>query len=78
MQNNPSFISGINTLLDKLDQGTSLDTAVELANQVILLLSADTVTRPAETVFLDSTLDLPNAERFDHWFQAHPVFKSDR
>lgn len=72
-----------NPLLRELDlaiqeqyKSRSLDSGINTALAVLSLLGC----RPeqsAEDIKL-TKLQLPNAERYDHWFQPHPFFKSNR
>lgn len=77
MQNSHTFVVTVNALLNKLDTEPKLDNAIELAQALVQLLGFKDERTP-ESVYLDSTFDLPNAERYDSWFQPHPIFKSDR
>ncbi len=76
MPNNHLFVQRVNELLQKLDSDPSAKNGVELANEILKLLGALNI-KSAEEVF-ESSLELPNAERYDRWFQPHPIFKSDR
>ena len=76
MQNSNSFVSAVNALLQKLDAESSINTAIDLANEILGLLGSRNK-KSAEEVF-ESSIELPNAERYDSWFQPHPIFKSDR
>jgi len=77
MPNSHPFVTAVNALLDELNDEPKLDTAIELAQVLIRLLGLNDERTP-ENIYLDSTFDLPNAERYDSWFQPHPIFKSDR
>lgn len=76
MPNNNAFTTSVNELLGKLEDNPTIDTGIELANQIVSLLG-QVNTKSVEEVF-ESSLELPNAERYDSWFQPHPIFKSDR
>ena len=76
MPNNSPFVASVNELLVKLEDNPTVDTGIELANQIVLLFG-DVHTKSVEDVF-ESSIELPNAERYDSWFQPHPIFKSDR
>lgn len=76
MPNNSPFVSSVNELLAKLEDNPTVDTGIELANQIVSLFG-DVHTKPVQDVF-ESSIELPNAERYDSWFQPHPIFKSDR
>jgi hypothetical protein len=77
MPNNNAFASSVNVLLGKLEDNPALDIAIDLSSEIVSLLG-ETRLQSSEDVFLNNTLDLPNAERYDSWFQPHPIFKSDR
>lgn len=76
MPSNNAFASSVNELLGKLEDNPSIETGIELANQIVSLFG-EVNTKSVEDVF-ESSLELPNAERYDSWFQPHPIFKSDR
>lgn len=76
MPNNNVFASNANELLGKLEDNPTIETGIELANQIVSLFG-EVNTKSVEDVF-ESSLELPNAERYDSWFQPHPIFKSDR
>ena len=76
MRNDPSFIPRVNIILDRLNQEATPNAAVEVANEIIKLLG-NIKTKSVEEVF-ESSIELPNAERYDSWFQPHPIFKSER
>ena len=76
MPNNHPTVIRINELLAKLEESPSADKGIELANEIITLFGNIT-TKSVEGVF-ESSIELPNAERYDSWFQPHPIFKSDR
>lgn len=76
MPNNSPFVASVNELLAKLEDNPTVDMGIELANQIVLLFGGVS-TKSVEDVF-ESSLELPNAERYDSWFQPHPIFKSDR
>lgn len=76
MPNNSPFVASVNDLLAKLEDNPTVDTGIELANQIVSLFG-DVHTKSVEDVF-ESSIELPNAERYDSWFQPHPIFKSDR
>lgn len=76
MPNNNAFASSVNELLGKLEDSPTIETGIELANQIVSLFG-EVNTKSVEDVF-ESSLELPNAERYDSWFQPHPIFKSDR
>lgn len=76
MPSNNAFSSSVNELLSKLEDNPTIETGIELANQIVSLFG-EVNTKSVEDVF-ESSLELPNAERYDSWFQPHPIFKSDR
>jgi type I restriction-modification system DNA methylase subunit len=76
MPSNNTFASSVNELLGKLEDNPTIETGIELANQIISLFG-EVNTKSVEDVF-ESSLELPSAERYDSWFQPHPIFKSDR
>jgi len=76
MPNNLAFTQPINELLAQLDQDPSLETATTLSNHILAITGVADLNN-AEDVLL-TRLKLPSAERYDHWFQPHPYFKSDR
>lgn len=76
MPNSSPFVASVNELLAKLEDNPTVDTGIELANQIVSLFG-DVHTKSVEDVF-ESSIELPNAERYDSWFQPHPIFKSDR
>jgi hypothetical protein len=77
MLNSNAFASSVNELLRKLEDDPTLDTAIDISIEIVSLIG-ETKPRSSEDVYLNNTLDLPNAERYDSWFQPHPIFKSDR
>lgn len=76
MPNNHPFVLAVNALLEKLNSEGSINTAIDLANEILGLLGVIDK-KSAEEVF-ESSIELPNAERYDSWFQPHPIFKSER
>lgn len=76
MPNSNYFVKRVNELLENLDAEPSAKNGVELANEILKIVGMLDV-KPAEEVF-ESSLELPNADRYDRWFQPHPIFKSDR
>jgi len=65
----------LNTALRELASTKSLTSAISVCN--ILLEYMGIETKSVEDVEL-SKLKLPNAERYDRWFDAHPHFRGDR
>lgn len=76
MPNSHPFVTAVNALLDKLDSGSSINTAIDIANEILSLIG--TVDKKSAEEVFESSIELPNAERYDGWFQPHPIFKSDR
>lgn len=76
MPNSHPFVKRVNELLENLDTEPSAKNGVELANEILKLVGVQNL-KSAEEVF-ESSIELPNAERYDRWFQPHPIFKSDR
>ncbi len=66
----------INTALATLSKERDIASGVAVAN-ALLEHAGISVQENVEEVLL-TALKLPNAERYDHWFQAHPKFKSNR
>lgn len=76
MPNNTAFATRVNELLSQLEENPSVDKGIELANEIVTVIG-NAHTKSVEDVF-ESSIELPNAERYDSWFQPHPIFKSDR
>lgn len=76
MSNNHAFIQKVNELLSSIDQDPTLSKSLELANEIIKLLGITDIQSVESS--LESSLALPNADRYDSWFQPHPIFKSAR
>jgi len=76
MPSNKPYVDRVNELLARLNEAPSVDLGIEVANEIISLASGASA-KSLEDVF-ESSIELPNAERFDSWFQPHPIFKSDR
>jgi hypothetical protein len=76
MPNSHPFVIAVNELLEKLYSGSSINTGIDLANAILSLLGEVDKKSPEEV--FESSIELPNAERYDSWFQPHPIFKSDR
>jgi len=79
MQNNT--IQKIDEALAILATEKSIGAGLSLASFLLQHMSTtgikSTDSNSADFILL-TALKLPNAERYDHWFQAHPKFKSDR
>jgi type I restriction-modification system DNA methylase subunit len=54
----------------------SLESGLNTALAVLDLLGCNSEQSPEDIQL--TKLQLPNAERYDHWFQPHPFFKSNR
>ena len=76
MPSNQSFVATANELLRSMHKSDTADAALQLA-QLIVSQLGHSVQKPLEEIF-ESAIELPNAERYDGWFQPHPIFKSDR
>ena len=73
MQNNQ--LNTINGALKELSEKQSISSAVAVCNALLAYMGVET--KSIEDVEL-SKLRLPNAERYDRWFEAHPHFRGDR
>lgn len=74
-------IQKIDEALATLATEKSIEAGLSLASYLLQHMSTAGIksTDPNSADFILLTaLKLPNAERYDHWFQAHPKFKSDR
>ncbi len=74
-------IQKIDEALATLSTEKSIEAGLSLASFLLQHMSTAGIksTDPNSADFILLTaLKLPNAERYDHWFQAHPKFKSDR
>jgi predicted RNA methylase len=76
MSNSKFFVTRVNELLSSLEDSPTLDKGIEIADEFIRLFT-DSISVSSEDIF-ESSLELPNAERYDSWFQPHPIFKSNR
>jgi methylase of polypeptide subunit release factors len=74
-------IQKIDDALATLATEKSIEAGLSLASFLLQHMSTagikSTDSNSADFILL-TALKLPNAERYDHWFQAHPKFKSDR
>lgn len=74
-------IQKIDEALATLATEKSIEAGLSLASFLLRHMSTagikSTDSNSADFILL-TALKLPNAERYDHWFQAHPKFKSDR
>ncbi len=65
----------VNLRLVELGSESEIDKRLSLvigvANSVISLLTSETKNNPQDIID-DRLVEMPNAERFDHWFQKHP------
>lgn len=77
MLNSHEFIVDINRLLAELEQSGELTAGIAIANRIIKLLGSSETTQP-DLVVDEHVLQLPNAERYDHWFQSHPWMGGER
>lgn len=77
MPNSHEFIIHVNQLLAKLDESADLAIGIEIANKITRLLGTQE-TKEADIIIDEQVLQLPNAERYDHWFQNHPWMGGER
>ncbi len=70
MPNSHEFIIDVNRLLAKLEESGDLAAGIDIANRIVKILGSEEVTQP-DLVIDEHVLQLPNAERYDHWFQNH-------
>lgn len=77
MQSNATFITKANEILAELDQSPSLDGAFLLCNEILKLIGIQD-TKPPKDIIDEGVIPLPNAERYDHWFQNHPWMSGER
>lgn len=70
-----SYQSKINTALKDLSTTNSFSSALLICNTLLEYMGVET--KNIEDIEL-SKLKLPNAERYDRWFDAHPHFRGDR
>lgn len=70
-----SYQSKINTALKDLYTTNSFSSALLICNTLLEYMGVET--KNIEDIEL-SKLKLPNAERYDRWFDAHPHFRGDR
>lgn len=73
MQNNYQNI--VNAALKELSDTRSISSALSVCNTLLEYMGV--ATKSIEDIEL-SKLKLPNAERYDRWFDAHPHFRGDR
>lgn len=73
MQNN--YQQSINTALKELFETKNISSAISVGNTLLEYIGLPI--KSVEDVEL-SKLKLPNAERYDRWFDAHPHFRGDR
>ena len=73
MQSNYQY--NINNALKELHDTKSISSALLVCNTLLEYMGIET--KPVEDIEL-SKLKLPNAERYDRWFDAHPHFRGDR
>ena len=77
MPDSHEFITSVNQLLVKLNESGELNTGLEIANRIMILLGS-TETEPVDNIVDEHVMQLPNAERYDHWFQHHPWMGGER
>lgn len=73
MQSN--YQHNINNALKELHDTKSISSALLVCNNILEYMGIET--KSVEDIEL-SKLKLPNAERYDRWFDAHPHFRGDR
>lgn len=73
MQSN--YQDGINHALKELSATKSISSALSVCNTLLEYMGIET--KSVQDIEL-SKLKLPNAERYDRWFEAHPHFRGDR
>lgn len=73
MQSN--YQNSINIALKELRDKKDISTALGVCNTLLEYMGVET--KSIEDIEL-SKLKLPNAERYDRWFEAHPHFRGDR
>ena len=73
MQSN--YLNSINIALKELHDRKDISAALGVCNSLLEYMGVETKT--VEDIEL-SKLKLPNAERYDRWFEAHPHFRGDR
>lgn len=71
-----STIEKLNTALDELENKRDIRGGIETAQILLGHLGIHGQIKTDETIM--SYLKLPNAERYDTWFQTHPHFPSSR
>lgn len=70
-----NYQSNINTALKELHTTKNISSALLVCNTLLEYMGIET--KSVEDIEL-SKLKLPNAERYDRWFDAHPHFRGDR
>lgn len=69
--------SGINQALEELSESGGVESGIRVALSVLSLITSEALEEP--TSVIDSKLiQLPNAERQDHWFNQHPWMRGER
>lgn len=70
-------ISSINMALEELNANKTLQNGIAVASAVLSLITSEALEEP--DFMIDSKLiQLPNAERQDHWFHQHPWMRGQR
>ena len=73
MQSN--YQNSINSALKELNETKSVSSALSVCKTLLSYMGAET----SEVEDIELTkLRLPNAERYDRWFEGHPHFRGDR
>lgn len=70
-----NYQNNINATLKELSATRSISSALSVCNALLEYMGV--ATKNIEDIEL-SKLKLPNAERYDRWFDAHPHFRDDR
>ena len=70
-----TFIQDINDWLQQLQDQPDLSVGLEIANAIIGLLGLPAI--PVDQI-RKTVVDLPNVERYDRWFNKHPIFVGRR
>lgn len=70
-----NYQNNINAALKELSATKSISSALSVCNTLLEYMGV--ATKNVEDIEL-SKLKLPNAERYDRWFEAHPHFRGDR
>jgi type I restriction-modification system DNA methylase subunit len=72
-----SWTTKINRHLKDLADSPSIENGLLVSREILQLMGVSGTFLDVDNIEM-SKLRLPNAERYDAWFQPHPFFKSDR